>query len=151
MYGTQNGIAYNNFGNDLLKWESQTKTDFGFDLGLKNNRYNLSVAYWIQDNDDIILQAPTAPSLGVPNNFINKNIGRVKSSGIELSLDANLVRKSNFKWNVNANFSTQKNEVLTLVNGQDITTAYNIIREGESIRSIYGYNYSCLLYTSRCV
>ncbi|MBK7220556.1 MAG: TonB-dependent receptor [Saprospiraceae bacterium] len=141
LYGAQNGIAYNNFGNDLLKWESQTKTDFGFDLGLKDNRYNLSVAYWIQDNDDIILQAPTAPSLGVPNNFINKNIGRVKSSGIELSLDANLVRKSNFKWNVNANFSTQKNEVLTLVNGQDITTAYNIIREGESIRSIYGYNY----------
>lgn len=141
LYGGQNGIAYNNFGNDLLKWESQTKTDFGFDLGLKNNRYNLSVAYWIQDNDDIILQAPTAPSLGVPNNFINKNIGRVKSSGIELTLDANIVRKGNFKWNVNANFSTQKNEVLTLVNGQDITTAYNIIREGESIRSIYGYNY----------
>ncbi|MBK8701909.1 MAG: SusC/RagA family TonB-linked outer membrane protein [Saprospiraceae bacterium] len=141
LYGTQNGIAYNNFGNDQLKWESQTKTDLGFDVGFDNNRYNLSVAYWTQDNDDIILQAPTAPSLGIPGNFVNKNIGRVKGSGIELTVDANVVRNDNFNWNVSANFSTQKNEVVTLVNGQDITTAYNVIREGESIRSLYGYVY----------
>ncbi|MBK6498784.1 MAG: TonB-dependent receptor [Saprospiraceae bacterium] len=61
-YGVQGGISYSNFGNDNLKWESQTKLDFGFDLGLYDNRYNLSAAYWIQDNEDIILQAPTAPS-----------------------------------------------------------------------------------------
>lgn len=141
LYGTQNGIAYNNFGNDQLKWESQTKTDVGVDLGFKNNRYNLSVAYWIQDNKDIILQAPTAPSLGIPNNFINKNIGRVKGSGIEFTFDAGVINKSNFKWNLSANFSTQHNEVVSLVNGQDITTSYNVIREGESLRAIYGYIY----------
>lgn len=141
LYGTQNGIAYNNFGNDQLKWETQTKLDFGFDLGFDANRYNLSVAYWSQDNDDIILQAPTAPSLGVPNNFVNKNIGRVKGNGIELTFDAAIVNKGDFRWNSSINFSTQKNEVITLVNGQDITTNFNIIREGESIRSIYGYTY----------
>ncbi|MBL0100933.1 MAG: TonB-dependent receptor [Saprospiraceae bacterium] len=141
MYGSQNGIAYNNFGNDGLKWEAQTKIDFGFDLGLKNNKYNLSAAYWIQDNDDIILQAPTAPSLGVPGNFVNRNIGRVKSSGIELTLDAAVINSGKFKWSSSLNFSTQKNEVLNLVNGQDIIGNYNIIREGESIRAIYGYNY----------
>ena len=136
MYGSQNGIAYSNFGNDGLKWEAQTKIDFGFDLGLKNNKYNLSAAYWIQDNDDIILQAPTAPSLGVPGNFVNRNIGRVKSSGIELTLDAAVINTGNFKWSSSLNFSTQKNEVLSLVNGQDIIGSYNIIREGESIRAM---------------
>ena len=140
-YGAQGGIAYSNFGNDNLKWESQTKLDFGFDLGLYDNRYNLSAAYWIQDNEDIILQAPTAPSLGIPSNFVNRNIGRVKGQGIELTLDAAIINNGGFKWNSSVNFSTQKNEVLSLVNGQDIITAYNIIREGESIRSIYGYNY----------
>ena len=140
-YGVQGGISYSNFGNDNLKWESQTKLDFGFDLGLYDNRYNLSAAYWIQDNEDIILQAPTAPSLGVPSNFINRNIGRVKGQGIELTLDAAVINNGTFKWNSSLNFSTQKNQVLSLVNGQDIITSYNIIREGESIRSIYGYNY----------
>lgn len=141
LYGTQNGIAYSNFGNDGLKWETQSKLDFGFDLGLYNNRYNFGVAYWSQDNDDIILQAPTAPSLGVPNNFINKNIGRVKGNGIELTFDAALINQGAFRWNTSINFSTQKNEVIKLVDGQDITTNFNIIREGESIRSIYGYEY----------
>ncbi|MFZ1702701.1 MAG: TonB-dependent receptor [Saprospiraceae bacterium] len=141
LYGTQNGISYNNFGNDELKWEAQTKLDFGVDFGIIDNRYNLSVAYWIQDNDDIILQAPVAPSLGVPGNFVNRNIGRVKGNGLELTIDAALLNKSKLKWNASLNFSTQNNEVVNLVNGQDIITNYNIIREGEAIRSLYGYEY----------
>ena len=52
-----------------------------------------------------------------------------------------MINKSNFKWNLSANFSTQHNEVVSLVNGRDITTAYNVIREGESLRAIYGYIY----------
>lgn len=141
QYGSQNGITYSNFGNDQLTWESQDKLDFGFDMGLMNNKYNISFAYWRQDNRDIILEAPTAPSLGIPNNFINTNVGRIQSDGIELTLDANLINKSKFKWNASFNFSTNNNKVLELVNGNDIITSYNIIREGESIRSIYGYVY----------
>lgn len=142
QYGTQNGISYSNFGNDGLKWESQSKLDLGFDMGLYNNRYNISFAYWSQDNDDIILAAPTPPSLGVPNNSIFQNIGRVKGNGIEITLDAALINRGDFRWNSSLNFSTMKNQVVTLVNGEDITTNYNIIREGESLRSIYGYTYA---------
>lgn len=141
QYGSQNGIAYSNFGNDQLRWESQKKYDGGFDLGLFNNRYNVSLAYWVQDNDDIILQAPTAPSVGIPNNQISQNIGRVKNQGIEVTLDADLIRTGTFRWNASLNFSTQKNEVLELVNNQDITGDFNITRVGESINSIYGFEY----------
>lgn len=141
LYGVQNGIAYSNFGNDKLRWEEQAKLDFGLDIGLLNNRFNLSVAYWIQDNKDVILQAPTAPSLGIPGNFINQNIGQVKGKGIELTLDGQLVNSGGFRWNASVNFSTQDNEVLALVNGQDITTNYNVIRVGESLRAIYGFDY----------
>src|SRR5690606_12452772 len=41
----------------------------------------------------------------------------------------------------NFNFSTQNNEVKSLVDGQDIVYEYTIHREGESINSIYGYQY----------
>lgn len=142
QYGSQNGISYNNFGNDGLKWEAQSKMDFGFDLGLYDNRFSFSAAYWIQDNKDIILQAPTPPSLGIPGNFINRNIGRVKGHGIELTLDAFVLNQGDLRWNASLNFSTQNNKVLTLVDGQDIITNFNIIREGESLRAIYGYTYA---------
>jgi TonB-linked SusC/RagA family outer membrane protein len=141
QYGMQNGIGFNNFGNDALRWEAQKKYDFGFDFGLFENRITGSVAYWIQDNDDIILQAPTPPSVGIPGNIISQNIGRVRGDGIELALDATVVRSSSFRWNVGLNFTTQNNEVLGLVNDQDIVSDFNIVRVGESINSIYGFDY----------
>ncbi len=141
QYGSQNGIGFSNFGNDQLRWEAQQKLDFGLDLGLFENRIVASVAYWTQDNADIILQAPTPPSVGIPGNFINQNVGRLKGSGIELSLDATVVRVEKVRWNTSINFSTQQNEVTELVNDQDITSDFNIIRVGESINAIYGFDY----------
>ncbi|MCB0533264.1 MAG: TonB-dependent receptor [Lewinellaceae bacterium] len=145
-YGLQNGITYNNFGNDGLQWESQKKMDFGVDFGLFDGRINASVAYWRQDNDQIILSAPTAPSLGIPGNRIFTNIGNMRGDGIEFTIDALVLRSGNFRWNTSVNFTTQNNEVLSLVKNndgtdQDITGDYNIIRAGESINAIYGFDY----------
>ncbi len=141
QYGTQNGIAYNNFGNDQLQWESQKKLDFGFDMGLFDNRLGIIFAYYQQDNDDLILAAPTPPSVGIPGNVINQNIGRVVANGIELTVDYDVVRSSKFRWNANVNFTTMATEVKALVNDQDIISDYNIIRVGESLRAIYGFEY----------
>ncbi|MDO6389693.1 TonB-dependent receptor [Pontibacter sp. BT731] len=141
QYGTFNGIAFSNTGNPDLRWEAQKITDFGIDLGLFDGRLNLELAYWKKNNSDIVLQAPTPPSLGVPNNFITRNIGRVDNDGIEFSISGTVIDKSNFSWNSNFNFSTQNNEVKALVDGQDIVYEYTIHREGESINSIYGYQF----------
>jgi len=141
QYGTQNGIAYNNFGNDQLQWESQKKLDFGFDLGLFDNRLGIIFAYYQQDNDDLILATPTPPSVGIPGNVINRNIGRVVANGIELTVDYDIVRSKAFRWNAGLNFTTMATEVKALNNDQDIITDYNIIRVGESLRAIYGFEY----------
>ena len=145
-YGLQNGITYNNFGNDGLQWESQKKMDFGIDFGLFDSRINASVAYWRQDNDQIILSAPTAPSLGIPGNRIFTNIGNMQGSGIEFSVEATVLQRGKFRWNSSLNFSTQNNEVISLVKNldgtdQDITGDFNIIRAGESINAVYGFDY----------
>src|SRR5690606_14270752 len=131
----------NNFGNDQLQWESQKKLDFGFDMGLFDNRLGIIFAYYQQDNDDLILAAPTPPSVGIPGNVINQNIGRVVANGIELTVDYDVVRSSKFRWNANVNFTTMATEVKALVNDQDIISDYNIIRVGESLRAIYGFEY----------
>lgn len=141
QYGSFNGIAFSNTGNPDLRWEAQKITDVGVDLGLFDGRLNLELAYWIKDNSDVVLAAPTPPSLGVPNNSITRNIGRVHNSGIEFSISGTVIDKSNFSWNSNFNFSTQRNEVKELVDGNDIIFEYTIHREGESINSIYGYQY----------
>ncbi|WP_255478579.1 TonB-dependent receptor [Rufibacter sp. XAAS-G3-1] len=141
QYGGESGISFSNTGNPLLKWETQKISDIGLDLGFLNGRVNFEFAYWKKDNDDIVLGAPTPPSLGVPGNIIYRNIGRMVNDGLEFALSGNVIESSRFTWNSSVNFSTQNNEVKELVDGQDIIGAYNIIRVGESFQSIYGYVY----------
>ncbi|MFD2248215.1 SusC/RagA family TonB-linked outer membrane protein [Pontibacter ruber] len=141
QYGSMNGIAFNNTGNKNLKWESQKIYDAGLDVGLLDGRLNLEVAYWMKDNTDVVLAAPTPPSLGVPNNSIIRNVGTVVNDGLEFGISGTIIDKSNFSWSSNLNFSTQRNEVKALVNDRDIVYDYTITRVGESINSIYGYQY----------
>ncbi|MFC4211885.1 SusC/RagA family TonB-linked outer membrane protein [Pedobacter lithocola] len=141
-YGNQSGIAFNNTGNPDLKWESQKTYDIGLDFGLFKNRINVVTAYWRKDNDDIILSAPTPPSIGIPGNSISRNIGSIRNDGFEFAVSSDIFSESKVRWNASLNFSTQRNVVRGLVDGQDIPGEYNIIRVGESLRAIYGYDYA---------
>jgi TonB-linked SusC/RagA family outer membrane protein len=140
MYGTQTGIAYSQAGNKDLKWETQKITDIGFDMGLLNSRFNLVFAYWSKNNSDIVLDVPTPPSLGVPENVIAQNYGSIKNSGIELEIGGNIIQQKDLTWRSSFNFSTQNSKVVTLVN--EIPYEHYILREGESINALYGYRYA---------
>lgn len=142
LYGNQGGIGFNNTGNALLKWESQKKYDVGLDIGLINNRINVGIGYWRQDTKDLILNAPTAPVLGVPGNSISRNVGSMSNKGWEFSVNADVLPEGKVKWNTTLNFSIQSNVVKGLVDGNDIVGDYNLTRVGESIRTLYGYQYA---------
>ena len=98
-----------------------------------------SSAYWRKVNTDIVLDAPTPPSLGIPWNVISQNVGSVENNGMEIEISGNIVRNSNFSYDASLNFSTQYNKVTKLIN--DMKYEHYIIREGESMRSLYGYLY----------
>ena len=141
-YGAQGGIGFSNTGNPDLRWERQLKYDGGVELGLFNGRANLVFDYYRNDSKDLVLNAQTAPSLGVPNNQITRNVGSVTNSGIELQLSGDVIRSADITWNSTLNFTTQKNKVTALFNDQDIIGTYNITRVGESVNSIYGFVYA---------
>jgi TonB-dependent starch-binding outer membrane protein SusC len=140
-YADYNGIAFSQIGNDQLKWETSKKTDIGLDASFVDNKYKFTFDYFVNDQDGLILNAPTPPSFGIPGNSIAKNIGKLKNWGYEFSFDVALVSKKDLKVSVDGNLSLVKNEVIELVDNQDIIQTYTIIRENESIRSIFGYDY----------
>lgn len=150
QYGALNGIAFTQFGNDLLQWETSKKTDFGVDLALFRNKVKLTFDYFNNDIDGIVLQVPTAPSLGIPSNRISQNIGQLYNRGYEFSTDINLVNTADLRWDVGANITFQTNKVTSLPGGLDIVGGSStdpliapnvIIREGESVNSLFGYQY----------
>jgi len=148
-YAEYNGIGYSQAGNDQLKWETSVKYDYGVDLSLWGNRVKLTYDYFINNQNGLILQVPQPLSLGIPENYISQNIGSLKNSGHEFSIEASVVKNQNFEWTVSTNLSLVKSKVDKLVNGQDINfvdansynTGNNLLREGESPYVIYGFNY----------
>ncbi len=140
-YGIQNGLSYGNTGNINLKWETSKKLDFGFDLGLLNDKITVTADYYQNKIDGLILNSPTAPSLGIPGNAITKNIGQMENSGFELRVATTAVQRGEFTWNVDVNFATNHNKVTGLDKSGDILKTYQVTRVGESIGSFLGYIY----------
>jgi len=144
LYGDVNTITYAQAGNPYLKWETSTKSDIGIVVGLLKDRFQFEASYFNNNINGLVLNAPQAPSKGIPNNSILINVGSMYNKGIELSLESANISKSNFTWTSNINFTTLANEVTSLTdNNADIvgTTSNleqtNITRLGYSLGSIY--------------
>lgn len=141
-YGTINGIAFNQFGNDALTWETSKKTDIGVDLGLFNDKLKVTFDWFKNDIDNLVFEQPVAPSLGVPFNRINKNIGSSLNQGYELGATYDVINNSSIKWTVGANVTFMSNKIQALPNGgADIIFTNNILREGVSQYALYGFKY----------
>ena len=140
-YADYNGIAFSQAGNENLKWETSTKYDVGFDALFYDGKYKLTFDYYLNNQDGLILNAPTPPSLGIPGNAIAKNIGSMKSWGYEFSAEAFIIRNSDFTWSVDGNLTLAGNKITALLDNLDVISNYNILRVGESYNAIFGYDY----------
>jgi TonB-linked SusC/RagA family outer membrane protein len=154
-YGSLNGIGVTQFGNSILSWEVSEKFDFGVDFGLLDNKLKMNVDYFKNDNKRLVMSERTPASLGVPSTSvpggaISKNIGNIVNTGFEFGVQYNILDTPNLTWSVNANLTLQDNKVNSTPGGNDInggtftdaSIAPNlIIREGESINSLFGWEY----------
>lgn len=140
QYGDWSGVRYYRLGNPKLQFETSKKMNIGLDLSVFNNRIQLTADFFRNDIDNIILAAPTPPSLGVPRNSIATNIGSMFNKGWELSLNTTNISTGSLSWNSTLNISFVKNEVTKLSNNNaDIGSAYHMIRVGHPIGSFFGY------------
>jgi hypothetical protein len=139
-YGQRSAIQYGQIANPNLVFETSKKIDIGLDLSFLDNRIQFSADYFKNNIDNLILAAPIAPSLGVPFNNINVNVGEMYNQGYEFSLGGVIIQKGDFRWNANLNFTSVKNKVTRLANNNaDIIDTYNITRVGNSIGTFFGF------------
>lgn len=99
-------------GADNITWETNTNMNVGTEFDLFAGRLTGSVDYFYRKTTDMLFSLNTPPSIGYTSYFVN--LGDMRNAGIELVLQANLVNKSNFKWDVNFNITHVKNKVLSL-------------------------------------
>ncbi len=139
-YGGAPTLAYSQTANPNLKWETSKKLDIGLNFTLFNDRINVEFDYYRNEVDGLILKQPQSLSAGIPNNFINANVGSMYNRGIELGINAIVTNYGDFRWNIGLNVSTLKNEVTSLVSDVFIPSVFgvqNMTRVGYSIGSIF--------------
>jgi TonB-linked SusC/RagA family outer membrane protein len=98
-------------GNPDLSWEKSNQTDIGFDLGLWN-RFSLVFDYYYNKSNGLLLNVNVPPSTGYSSNL--QNIGAMKKWGYEITANANIINTKDWSWDLGANASYQRSEVLNL-------------------------------------
>lgn len=129
-----------------LKWETTNEFDAGLDIGLLNNRLNITVDYYYKKTKDLLNTVQLPASTGYVNTL--QNVGAIDNKGWEFGADAVLIDRE-VKWNLAANISFNRNEVVKLYNDQDIFGSpfftgpvndyVNLLRIGQPLGIFYGY------------
>ncbi|MBC6610723.1 TonB-dependent receptor [Hymenobacter sp. BT507] len=126
QYASANGFAITQIGNDALQWETSKKLDVGLDAALVKERINLTVDYFRNDIDGLLLNAPTPSTAGIPSGIIARNVGSMRNQGFEFNVNTtNITTESGFRWTSTLNFTTLKNKVQELVTPTDLVSGNN--------------------------
>jgi len=136
-------------GNPNLRWESTTQSDAGLDLSFFKSQFSVSVDVYRKVTKDLLLNADMPTSSGFATAY--KNVGSVQNEGLEITLNAKLIKKSKFTWNSSFNIAFNNNKIISLNGGQEaLLTTINwdnqwrslpayIAKVGQPIGQFYGY------------
>lgn len=115
QYGDDPAQHYGSYptglANPNLKWETSEQLDLGLDMRFLRDRLTVSLDYYNKNTKDLLVSINPVPE--VYHNSTTVNAGEVNNKGFEMELGwKDYIR--DFRYSVNANFSTLKNEVTFL-------------------------------------
>ncbi|HAS43772.1 MAG TPA: SusC/RagA family TonB-linked outer membrane protein [Microscillaceae bacterium] len=145
-YAGTPGFEPNSLSNPDLTWETTTQLDIALEWGILNDRIRGSFGYYLKNTNDLLLNRPLPRESGFQT--ITQNVGEIENSGIEIELNADVIKTKDFLWTTSFNISTLQNKVKKLLDndgdgkGDDIILGRQIIREGEPLGAFYLVNYA---------
>lgn len=141
--------------NPNLKWETTKEVNFGVDYGFLNDKITGSIELYSKTTEDLLLDFEIPEPSPVRTRL--ENIGEVKNEGFEFNTNIKVVSNENFNFDIYGNFSKNKNEIISLSEGNNITSAFGITsftapspqqstpvyvsRVGEPINSLLGLEF----------
>ena len=113
--------AYNTVAkNANLRPERSKQTEAGLNLQFLRNKFGLDLAWFKNDSFDQILNLPVSSATGSGSQ--TQNVGNLRTSGLEIALNLNLLKLNNFKWDMNVNWSNPITKVTELAPGVENIT-----------------------------
>jgi len=103
-------------GNPNLKPERKTEMELGVDLRFFNNKLTVSATAYSNHTDDVILNL----NLSDPSGFSQqpRNAAQIENKGLEIEMGYDVIKTSNFSWNLSANWAANRNKVISLAGSE---------------------------------
>ena len=131
----ENALFSDRIATPKLKWETNLNFNVGIDFSLWNNRVSGSFDFFHRPSKDLLYSRPVAPSLGYKS--VDENVGALKNTGIELSLNGTLINTQDFIWKLGLNLTHYKNEVTELPLKDMPPSGVNKLAVGRSVYDFY--------------
>lgn len=127
--------------NPDLKVEETKSYEFGLEASFLKNRLGFDVTHYNAKTFNQIFAVPVSTSTGYSSKFLNA--GNVRNKGWEVALNGTPVQNQSFTWNINVNWSRNRNKVEELVEGVDAITL-GTFQGGVSIVAALGEPYGVI-------
>ena len=134
------GYSFNTWGNPDLHWEGSYMFDAGVDFGFLNNRISGSLDFYNRGSNDLLYVRPYAPSTGIGG--IQDNVGSMENQGVELQVNADVVRTHDFTWNAQLGLQHYVNKVTAMQGGDSIIGDYTLMTKGVAVNSYFLPSYA---------
>ncbi|MFL5810867.1 MAG: TonB-dependent receptor domain-containing protein, partial [Flavisolibacter sp.] len=127
--------------NPNLLPERTKSYEFGLEAAFLKNRLGFDITYYDAKTFDQIFAVPVSTATGYNSKFFNA--GDVRNKGVELSVFGTPVQTSNFSWNINLNWTRNRNKVEALTAGIDAIQLASF-QGGVSIMAALGKPYGMI-------
>jgi TonB-dependent SusC/RagA subfamily outer membrane receptor len=134
----QPGLSPGNLGNPELGPERTTEWETGFDSEMFNGRLAIEFTYYQATTNAALFNVIPVPSEGFLSSQL-ENIGKLRSDGIELSVNLVPIDSRRFSWKVGGGVTTTNSKVLDMGGAAPFSTG-NLaqIREGYAPPAFFG-------------
>ena len=118
--------------NPLIGWEKTVSRNMAVESRLFN-RLTATVDLYQRNNSGLLYNVPLPALTGFTG--VWENIGEIRNRGVELSLRPEIIQRPDFQWDLSFHISFNRNEVISLYEGQPITQGSIRIAEGYDMDS----------------
>jgi len=143
--GDVTGLVFSTIGNRELKPERSTEIELGIDGTFWNGRLTSEFTFYNKSSKDALISRTLPPSLGTGATTRFENLGEVRNRGFEVLLNAHIIQRQAFGWDMTLNGSSNKNLLVSLGGVPPIVGTTTQQREGYPLngwwsRKLSGWN-----------
>ena len=134
------GLYLKNIENSTIQWETTTKYNVALQGSFLNNRLQAGIDLFWNKTDNLLTLRELPYISGMSERYWT-NEGQLKNKGVEVSVNAALINKKDWKWEIGATLGHYNNKITDLPDSKANTIELSDVNGGHK-QTIHGYTNS---------